>query len=157
VEAAVNTVVPVGQVEPRQVVPCTYFWQTPLPSHLPSFPQVAAPASLQVPCGSDAPRATLVQVPSVLERAHDWQAPVQALLQQIPWAQNPLPHSAAAAQEAPLVLRPHELALQLLGVLHWSLVAQALKQAVPLQTYGAQARESGGTHFPVMLQVEGGV
>jgi hypothetical protein len=119
VEAAVKTVVPVGQVEPRQVVPWTYFWQLPLPSHLPSVPQDAAPASLQVPCGSDAPTATLVQVPRVLLSAHDWQAPAQALLQQMPCAQKPLPHSAAAAHEAPLVLRPQDpAALQLLGALH---------------------------------------
>ena len=61
---------------------------------------------------------------------------MQALLQQIPCAQNPLPHSAGAAQEAPLVLGPHEfMLLQLLvGVLHCALVVQALKHAVPLQT-----------------------
>ena len=60
---------------------------------------------------------------------------MQALLQQIPCAQKPLPHSAATVHEAPLVLGPHELLLQLLvGVLHWALVVQALKHAVPLQT-----------------------
>jgi hypothetical protein len=59
---------------------------------------------------------------------------VQALLQQIPCAQKVLPHSAAAEQAAPLVLRPQEFMVQLLGVLHWSLVAQALKHWVPLQT-----------------------
>jgi len=82
-------------------------------------PQDAAPASLQVPCGSDAPTVTLVQAPSVLLSAHDWQAPEQALLQQMPCAQKPLLHSAVVAQEAPLDLRPHEpAALQLLGALH---------------------------------------
>jgi hypothetical protein len=61
---------------------------------------------------------------------------VQALLQQIPCAQKPLPHSAAAEHVAPPVLGPHEfMLLQLLvGVLHWALVVQALKHAVPLQT-----------------------
>jgi hypothetical protein len=59
---------------------------------------------------------------------------VQALLQQIPCAQKPLPHSAAAEQEAAMVLGPHEFMLQLLGVLHCTLVVQALKHCVPLQT-----------------------
>jgi hypothetical protein len=118
VEAAVNTVVPVGQVEALQVVPDTYFWQAPLPSHLLLLPHDAAPASLQVACGSAAPTATLVHVPRVVDRAHDWQAPEQALLQQVPCAQKPLAHSPAAPQEAPLVLRPHDVEMQLLGVLH---------------------------------------
>jgi hypothetical protein len=59
------------------------------------------------------------------------------------------------AQTAPGPLSPHEfIALQVLGVLHWSLVAQTLKHSVPLQTYGAQGRESGATHWPVVLQVD---
>ena len=90
-------VVPVGQLEPRQVVPCRYFWQAPLPSHLPLVPHEGAPVSLQIPAGSTAFTGTLVQVPSALVSAHDWQAPQQAVLQQIPCAQKPLPHSAAAS------------------------------------------------------------
>jgi hypothetical protein len=71
VEAAVNTVVPTGQLEPMQVVPCRYFWQLPFPSHLPSVPQDGAPMSLHIPAGSTALTGTLVQVPSALVRAHD--------------------------------------------------------------------------------------
>ena len=135
VEAGVNIVVPLGQLEPKQVVPCTYFWQLPWPSHLPLVPHFGAPLSRQVPWGSETPAATLVQVPSAFGRAHDWQAPEQAVLQQIPCAQNLLAHSAAARQEAPMLLRPQEeLASQALGASHWSLVAQLLKHAVPLQT-----------------------
>jgi hypothetical protein len=37
------------------------------------------------------------------------------------------------------------------------LVAQTLKHCDPLQTYGAQGRESGATHWPVVLQVEAAV
>jgi hypothetical protein len=118
VEAAVNTVVPTGQLEPMQVVPCRYFWQAPLPSHFPSVPQEVAPWSLHIPAGSTALTGTLVQVPSALLSAQDWQAPPQAALQQIPCAQKPLPHSAGAEQEAPLVLRPHEFRRQLFGDLH---------------------------------------
>jgi hypothetical protein len=36
-------------------------------------------------------------------------------------------------------------------------LVQALKQAVPLQVYGAQGSESGGVHWPVELQVDAGV
>jgi hypothetical protein len=83
------------------------------------FPQDAAPASWQVPCGSDAPTRTFAQVPSDVVSAHDWQAPEHALLQQIPCAQKPLAHSGAVEQEAPLLLGPHEFVLlQLLGDLH---------------------------------------
>jgi 6-phosphogluconate dehydrogenase (decarboxylating) len=58
---------------------------------------------------------------------------------------------------APWPLRPHEFELQVLGDLHWSLVAQTLKHSEPLQTYGAQGSESGATHWPVVLQVDGPV
>ena len=55
-------------------------------------------------------------------------------------------------------MSPHEfIALQVLGVLHWSLVAQTLKHSEPLQTKGAQGRESGATHWPVVLQVDAAV
>jgi hypothetical protein len=49
VEAGVNVVVPLGQLGSRQVVPCTYFWQFPWPSHLPLVPHDEAPASRQIP------------------------------------------------------------------------------------------------------------
>jgi hypothetical protein len=43
--------------------------------------------------------------------------------------QLPLTHSAAAAQAAPLGLRPHELLMQVLGLTQSALVLQALLQA----------------------------
>jgi hypothetical protein len=158
VEAGVATAVAAAQLAPMQVVPARYFWQAPLPSQWPLLPQDAAPASLQVFCGSVAPTATLVQVPSEVVSAQDWQAPVQALLQQIPCAQNPLRHWAAVAQEAPWFSRPQVfLVPQLYVDAHWALVEQTLKHWVPLQAYGMQARESGATHRLFALQVEGGV
>jgi hypothetical protein len=71
-------------------------------------PQLAAPWSLQSPAGSTVPLATLVQVPSVPDSAQDWQAPVQALSQQTPWAQKPLLHWLPAEQLAPLLDGPQE-------------------------------------------------
>jgi len=81
VEAAVNVVVPTGQVAAAHDVPLAYFWQAPA-WHLPLVPQLGAPWSLHIPEGSTVPVATLVQAPSVPASAHDWQAPVQALSQQ---------------------------------------------------------------------------
>jgi hypothetical protein len=134
VEVGVNWVVAVGQVDALQAVPLTYFWQAPAPSHLLLVPQVAAPWSRQVPSGSAPPVATLVHVPSVLPSAHDRHAPVQALLQQMPWAQNVLTHSAPEPQEAPLAFFPHERLLHEFGVRHCALVVHVLKHAAPLQT-----------------------
>jgi hypothetical protein len=84
--------------------------------------------------GSTEPIGTLVQVPWLLARPQDWHLPSQAELQQNPCAQKPLSHSAAVEQAAPGPLRPQEFAMQLLGVLHWSSVAQVRKHWLPLQT-----------------------
>lgn len=147
---------PAGQVAWAQVVPLAYFWHAPA-WHFPLVPQEAAPWSLQRPAGSDEPSATLVQVPRVLLSAQDWQLPVQALLQQIPWAQKPLRHSAPDEQAAPLLTLPQEFDWQRLGVRHCASVEQALKHLLPLQTYGLQGSASGVTHRPAPSQLEPGV
>jgi hypothetical protein len=158
VEVPVNWVLAAGQVDALHVVPLTYFWQFPAPSHLLLVPQLGAPWSTQVPAGSLAPTATLVQVPSVPASAHDRHAPVHALLQQMPWAQKVLMHSLPAVHEEPLAFFPHELLMQELGVRHWALVEHVVKQAVePLQTYGLHACSACAMQAPVELQVEGGV
>src|SRR5450432_1955378 len=111
-----------------------------------------------MPAGSGEPVVTFVHAPSVPVRAHDWQAPTQALSQQTPCAQNVEPHSLPAEQEAPLFLRPHELTLQTLGSRQLPPVGvHALKHVVALQTYGLHGNESGATHWPVALHVEAGV
>ena len=70
VEFAVNVGVPDGQVGSAHDVPLAYFWHAPA-WHLPLVPQLAAPWSLHMPEGSALPVATLVQVPSVPDSAHD--------------------------------------------------------------------------------------
>ena len=77
-----------------------------------------------------------MQVPRVFGRPHDWQGPLQGELQQNPWEQeSPVWHSAMLPQTAPGPLSPQEFEMQVLGGLHWSLVAQTLKHCVPpLQT-----------------------
>ena len=69
------------QVAAAHWVPAAYFWQAPAPLQKPLLPQLAAPASVHWLSGSW-PAGTLVQVPMLLGSAHDWQAPVQAVLQQ---------------------------------------------------------------------------
>jgi hypothetical protein len=55
----------------------------PLPSQVPSVPQVAAVASVQAASGS-VPAAMLVQVPRVPASAHEAQVPEQLEAQQTP-------------------------------------------------------------------------
>jgi len=96
-------------------------------------PQLALPWSVQVPAGSELSVRTLVQVPSDPDSVHDSHAPVQARLQQTPWAQKFDWHSEAAEQEDPGIFLPHELPLQTLGVRQLALAVHATKHAVPLQ------------------------
>jgi hypothetical protein len=149
-------VVPVaGQVAAWHEVPCWYFSQAPA-WHLPSVPQLAAPLSTQLPAGSG-PEATAVHCPIVPVIAHDRQAPVQAVAQQTPWAQNVDWHSTLLEQKEPIGLRPQEPAVQTFPVEHDVLSLQLAKQRAPLQTKGAQAKASGTWHLPVASQVDVGV
>jgi hypothetical protein len=45
--ARVSDVAPLVQMAVEQAVPGAYFWQPPVPSHLPLVPQLAAPWSVQ--------------------------------------------------------------------------------------------------------------
>ena len=90
---------------------------------------------MQVPCGSLAPTATLLQVPAVADRLHDLQVPLQFVAQQTPWLQKPDLHSVAPAQLRPFSLRPQEpVVLHIAGKLQSLLVVQALLQAFVPQT-----------------------
>jgi hypothetical protein len=87
----------------RHTVPAAYIWHAPAPSHMPLFPQLAAPASLQSLSGS-VPVVTGAQVPSVppvFAAEHAMQVPVHAVLQQTPSTQLPFVHSALAEHVAP--------------------------------------------------------
>ena len=88
---------------------------------------------------------------------HAVQAPAQALSQQTPCAQKPEPHSPGSEHDAPRIFLPHELPLHTLGETQSWFVVHALKQALPLHTFGEHGSESGGVHWPVALQVDGGV
>ena len=84
-------------------------------------------------------------------------APVQALSQQTPWAQNPEAQSLAAAQSAPRGLGPHEPLVQNSPGAQSAPVLHAGKQVSPLQAKGLQVRDWEATHWPVALQVCGGL
>ena len=153
---ALNVMPPVGQVAAWHDVPWTYFWQEPA-AHLPLVPQLAAPWSLQPPAGSGVPVGTSVQRPSDPATAHERHDPVQAVAQQIPCAQVAERHSALVEQEAPLGLRPQELAVQMFPVEHSAPVAQEAKHFDPLQVYGAQVMASGAVQLPLASQLAAGV
>ena len=130
--------------------------QAPAPLQGPSLPQVAAPASVHWFSGS-APLGTLVQAPGVPARAQDWQVPVQAVAQQIPCSQKPELHSPAAAQVAPIGLRPQLPLLQTLGDAQSAAVVQVVLHAPVAAGVGRAADVVAVWQVPVPLQVRAGV
>jgi len=101
------------------------------------------------------PFGTGAQVPTVPGRLQAKQPMLQSEAQQTPWAQKPLLHSSGIEHIAPLSFFPHEFAVQVFGGRHCVLFVQALKQREPLQMNGLHGIESGATHWPLALQVDG--
>jgi hypothetical protein len=98
-----------------------------------------------------------VQVPALAGSAHDTHLEAQAVRQQAPWAQIPLPHSVPLLQTAPGDLRPQEPALQEAGgAQSASAVQDDLHTPVP-QAKGAQELDVGFTQLPAPSQVDAGV
>ena len=102
------------QVPGWQTVPSSYVRQPPLPSQVPSSPQVETGLCGQTLAALGAtPAATNEQMPGAEGVLQDLQVSVQALLQQTPSTQKPLVQSASQPQAVPLVLRappsPHDL------------------------------------------------
>jgi hypothetical protein len=99
-------------------------------------PQVDWVCAAHMPCGS-APLATLLQIPFVLGRLQAWHAVLHALLQQTPWAQNPLKHALPLEQGRPGPMRPQLLITpsmpQIFGLTHWAFVVHDPKHLVALQ------------------------
>jgi len=161
-DSGVTLLVLALQLLAAQLTPAAYFWQPPIPSHLPLVPQVEAACVTQMPCGSALLAGTDVQVPLPL-KLQATQPPVQAVAQQTLSTQWPEPQSASALQAAPLALGPHEpgivLVSQLFGGEHCVASLQEPKQAVRsgLQTYGAQEIAVGVTHAPAPSQCDSGV
>jgi hypothetical protein len=155
VRAGVN-VVP-EQVDATQVIPMACSRQPPLPSQVPSVPQLAAPMSAHWPSGS-APAGTALQVPTVPASAHERQVPAQAVAQQTPSSQKPELHSAAAVQAMPIGFLPQLPLTQELGALQSALDVQVPRQAaLGPQTYGSQVLGVAARQLPLPLQTRAGV
>jgi hypothetical protein len=121
------------------------------------LPHVAAPWSRHWPAGSRPPAPTGLQVPALPPSAHDMHAPAQAVRQQTPCAQTPLPHSFPSPQTAPSGLRPHEPPLQMPGGAQSASALQVdLHAAVP-QRNGKHEVAAGAEQVPAPSQVPAGV
>jgi hypothetical protein len=137
----------------RQVVPATWRRQPPLPSHLPSRPQVDALSAVQARMGSSAPAGTGAQLPARPLTLQDWQLPQLAVSQQTPLVQKPLAHSLAAVQVRPSAFTlPHApFTLHRFGAAQSAALVQVVRQAlvVESQRYGAQAWGLRVTQIPL--------
>lgn len=87
-----------------QTTPVGYLRQEPLPSQVPSKPQLALPWSGQSSRGS-VPTSASTQVPMLPGSAHEWQAPEQSCWQQTLSKQKPLAQSPATEQTSPMPAR----------------------------------------------------
>jgi hypothetical protein len=99
-----------------------------------------------------------VQVPALAVSAHDMHFPVQAVEQQAPCEQIPLPHSTPASHTAPSDLSPQDPALlQEFGETQSASAVQVDLQAATPQVKGAQELAVGVTQVPAPSQLEAGV
>ena len=137
-------------------VPETYSRHAPAPLQVPSFPHAAAPPSVHWFSGSW-PAATLVQVPSVPAIAHDLQVAVQAVAQQMLWAQMPLAQSPFAAQVLPLGRFTQTPMTQTLGDTQSVSTLQLVRQAPVPQTNGSHIDVVAVWQVPVPLHVRADV
>ncbi len=97
-------------------------------------------------------------MPTVPVRAHETQVPVQAALQQTPWAQKLELHSAAIVQAAPLGSLPQLPLMQVFGAAQSALAVQVVRQApAVLQAYGSHSVLVTVRQTPAPLQVRFGV
>lgn len=120
-------------------------------------PQVEALCVVHWPVGSVPLAAIGVQVPALPCSAHDVHLDAQAVAQQAPCAQMPLPHSVPPPQTAPSGLSPHDPALQEAGEAQSaSAVHDDLHTAAP-QANGAHELDTGITQVPAPSQVAAGV
>jgi hypothetical protein len=137
-----------------QTVLTAYRRHAPMPLHMPSSPQVAAPSSAQSPFRSWL-SGTLRQVPSLPGTAHDRQVPVQAMPQHRPCAQIAELHSSLLPQVAPIGFLPQLPATQLLGATQSASVVHVVRQVLPSGAHwnGVHGSVVAPEHPPAMSQV----
>jgi hypothetical protein len=121
---------------------------------VPSVPQVEAVVTAHWVAGVGAcPVATGEQVPGLVLSAHDMHVPVQALLQQTPWAQNPDAQAVPAVQVAPGGSFPQLLLTQELGETQSVFIEQVVLQAPVPHSNGSHRRVVAARQVPAPSQV----
>jgi hypothetical protein len=119
--------------------------------------QLAAVMSVHWPTGS-CPAGTGEHVPSLPGSAHDWQVPVQAVMQQIPCSQNPDRQSAAAAQVPPGGFFPQLVLTQKFPVVQSVLAAHEFLHVPPVpHRNGSHGCVVPATHLPAPSHSEASV
>jgi hypothetical protein len=130
-DSGVNTLF--SQRSGAQTVPGRCLRQPPAPSHFPSVPQVDTGCVAHMLCGSSAPFAAGVHVPSDDPSAQLRQGPTHAWSQQRPSTQWLLAQSPAPAHGWPFVFFPQLPFWQAMPAMQSLLLAQRLMQAPSAQ------------------------
>jgi hypothetical protein len=103
-----------AHVPASHTVPATWLRQAPLPSQVPSRPQVdASDAGQSVGCRGALPAGTTVQIPGDPWTSQARQVSLHEVLQQMPSAQKPLWQSLVQAQASPFGRAAPASAMQL--------------------------------------------
>ena len=91
-QRAASVCTAIEQLATLQIVPVDCRWHLPVPSQLPSLPQVAGSAGMHWPAGAG-PNGSDKQRPGEVAWLHAMHVPVQTLSQHTPCWQVPLAHS----------------------------------------------------------------
>jgi hypothetical protein len=137
-------------------VPGSHVRHAPLPSHLPSLPQVDAAVTPHLPLVSALPAATGEHVPSVALSVHDTHGPSQVALQQTPCAEQTRPdaHCVLAEQGPPFGSRPHEPLMHVAFAAQSALALHVALHAAAPHSYGKHEVDVGVVHFPAPSHVD---
>jgi len=106
-----STTAALSQRPDLHVVPAGCLRQPPLPSHVPSAPQVVVAVAAQAPSCGSTPLGTNVQLPTEPGTSHALQVSLQAVAQHTPSTQWPPAQSAAHPHAAPFAFFPPSPAL----------------------------------------------
>jgi hypothetical protein len=151
-QRAASVCTAVEQVATLQIVPVACRWHLPVPSQLPSLPQVVGSAGVHWPVGAR-PNGSGKQRPGELAWLQAMQVPVQTLSQHTPCWQVPLAHSLLTVHETPRTFLPQMPPLQTLPGEQSALVLQLTRQAplVP-HMYSLQAIVAAALQVPAPSQ-----
>ena len=157
-DAAVSIEVVASQVAAPHVVPAAMKAHEPLPSQVPSVPQLAAAIAMQVARGSAPPMGTGWQLPALPETAHEKQAEQLEAPQHTCSTQWPLMHWVPSVQAPPFLVRfVHEPFAHENPVAQSSSLPQVVRQAEPAPHMYPLQPTGVCLHMPVPLQKPTGV